>query len=284
MNNLNKLRKSITRKNRENALSYEQTIENLIRPAFQKCTRQFRENEDPSFEEYIKRRPAQPNESRKYFYIQKLGQFSPAQLQAIEQLIEYIETLYGLEVRVIEDIQESMLINDAIVQKKDGVYLESEYILHHLIADFVPKMAMALICITSYPLFSNDDGGHIMGHALLKYRAALWTMHPFDFEGNKDQSSRDLESLLKLAAHEIGHVFSLRHCEQYECMMGIVDYYYLESYPATYCPTCLAKLFWNLDIDEFDWLQKQYQYWLKIGHSKNSQLYKRLMDLWHETV
>ncbi|MBW2732075.1 MAG: hypothetical protein JRH20_06745 [Deltaproteobacteria bacterium] len=59
-----------------------------------------------------------------------------------------------------------------------------------------------------------------------------------------------LKRALKLSAHEIGHMFGLKHCVFYECVMnGVNSRAEMDRSPLHLCPVCLSKLQWNVKFD-----------------------------------
>ena len=50
---------------------------------------------------------------------------------------------------------------------------------------------------------------------------------------------------LKIATHETGHMFGMRHCTAYRCnMAGVNSLDESDAHPTWLCPECLAKLSW----------------------------------------
>jgi archaemetzincin len=85
----------------------------------------------------------------------------------------------------------------------------------------------------------------VFGEALLDRRAGIYSVHRF---GREPRSL--LRRALKLASHEIGHLFGLHHCIFYECVMnGTNSLVETDRRPLHLCPVCLAKLKWNLRFD-----------------------------------
>ena len=59
-----------------------------------------------------------------------------------------------------------------------------------------------------------------------------------------------LKRACRVAAHEICHVFGLRHCSKWRCLMnGSNSIVESDSRPVLLCPDCLEKLEWRLGFD-----------------------------------
>jgi len=72
--------------------------------------------------------------------------------------------------------------------------------------------------------------------------------------------------LFKLAAHELGHVFGLAHCQTYHCLMnGSNSLRESDGAPVHLCPDCLKKLSHHLGFERalrYRTLEKRYR---KLG-------------------
>ena len=50
---------------------------------------------------------------------------------------------------------------------------------------------------------------------------------------------------LKIATHETGHMFSVKHCTKYECVMSGTNHLNeTDRRPLDVCPECMAKICW----------------------------------------
>ena len=59
-----------------------------------------------------------------------------------------------------------------------------------------------------------------------------------------------LARALKLALHETGHMFGLKHCTAYRCgMNGTNNLAETDRAPMAFCPECERKLWWALGLD-----------------------------------
>jgi archaemetzincin len=83
----------------------------------------------------------------------------------------------------------------------------------------------------------------VFGEAQLEGRCALVSCHRLreEFYGLPARSDLLVERLVKEAVHEIGHTFSLRHCDNWECVMASCHAVErLDVKGAEFCSACRA--------------------------------------------
>lgn len=80
-------------------------------------------------------------------------------------------------------------------------------------------------------------------------------------------------------AHEISHMFGLRHCIYYECLMnGTMSAQELSrKHNHTICPVCLKKLKINLKFDTKVWLEKMHEVATGLNFEKEAIFYATLL-------
>ena len=82
----------------------------------------------------------------------------------------------------------------------------------------------------------------VFGQASLENRVGVWSLYRLD-----DQAPFDtfLRRTMKIAVHETGHMFSMRHCTKYECVMSGTNHLgETDRRPIDACPECMAKIAW----------------------------------------
>ena len=81
-------------------------------------------------------------------------------------------------------------------------------------------------------------------------------------------------------AHEICHMFGLRHCIYYECLMnGTMSASELaRKHNHTICPVCLKKLKINLKLDTKNWLTAMQDVATKLGFAKEASAYEKILS------
>jgi archaemetzincin len=108
----------------------------------------------------------------------------------------------------------------------------------------VPSSSLGLFGLTDSDLYA-ESLNFVFGYASLEDRAGVYSVHRF---GTRPKEL--LLRTLKLAAHEIGHVFSLDHCVFYACLMnGGNSLAEADRSPVHLCPVCHDKLRLALGFD-----------------------------------
>jgi len=90
------------------------------------------------------------------------------------------------------------------------------------------------------PVFS-----HVFGEARLGGRAALVSLHRLGQaeNGRRPAPARVLERVAKVALHELGHLFSLTHCSDPDCLMHFSgDVAGLDATTLLFCRYCSGFL------------------------------------------
>jgi archaemetzincin len=142
--------------------------------------------------------------------IAPIGEFDADILSAVEKMVPQV---FGLPCRiepVIDDI--SFAWNEA-----RGQY-HSTSILKEL-SEKASTDVLKIIALTHSDLFIPILT-HVYGEAQLGGRSAI--VSTFRLEGGISpvgQRALYLERIAKEAAHELGHTFDLRHCEDHQCLM-----------------------------------------------------------------
>jgi len=120
---------------------------------------------------------------------------------------------------------------------------DANLIVRHLAARAKPR-SLGLFGILGQDMFAGDLN-FVFGLALLHDRASVHSLNRY---GSDPKTL--LRHTLKLSAHELGHIFGIKHCVFYRCIMnGANSLAEGAAAPMHLCPVCLAKLKWNVDFD-----------------------------------
>jgi archaemetzincin len=201
-----------------------------------------------TFEEYLRSDPTRPTAERRTLYILPLGEFTPRQKKAVDLAAVYLTAFYGLPVKRLpskrlptaaESYRQNTLLNRK--QFKTG------FILQEILVPSLPADAAALIAFTAADLFPDETMNFVFGQASFSERVGVWSLYRLAERASDDVFFR---RTLKIAAHETGHMFSIRHCTKYECVMSGTNHLAeTDRRPIDACPECTAKILWANELD-----------------------------------
>ena len=127
-------------------------------------------------------------------------------------IAETIQNAFGFKTRV------RILIDDisfAYDEKRNQYY--STQILEALEIE-APKECIKILAVTKEDLFIPILT-HVYGEAQLGGRASIISISRLISYQETDPPEKNSMRIIKEAAHELGHTFDLRHCEDEHCIM-----------------------------------------------------------------
>ncbi|MEO6334672.1 MAG: archaemetzincin [Pyrinomonadaceae bacterium] len=228
-----------------------------------------------TFEEYVDSGPTLPTPERKIIYIQPVGAFSAEELRVIRLTADYMRAFYNLPVvlqvaRPIPKVPQDM----ERLQYPKNRQIRTSYFLDDLLPKLLPDDAAALICLTSLDLYPGETWNYVFGQASLEKRVGVWSL--WRLERNNGKRARPdlfLDRTLKVAMHETGHMFSMRHCTKYECLMSGTNHLdETDRRPLDTCPECTMKIAWAMNYTPNDRYQKLAEFWRKLGRPDQQKL------------
>ncbi|MHC5056171.1 MAG: archaemetzincin [Planctomycetota bacterium] len=173
--------------------------------------------------------------------------------EALAELAEFLGAYFMTRV----EVKERREVPEHIPRRSShgfGRQLRSDDVLRHL-ALKVPRDAVARVGITSDDLYACAPSGGSMnwvfGMGDARMRAAVCSSARFSWRyPGQPADATPRRRFYKLAAHEIGHVFGLAHCQKYACgMNGSNSLRESDATPLHLCPECLAKISGHLRFD-----------------------------------
>lgn len=206
-------------------------------------------NKEPgqTFDEYIDSNPTIPTAERRVIYVQPLGKFTAEQTRVIKTTSEYIEAFFGLAVKSLprKSLPAKLTEPDQrMIDYPEHRQIRSGYILETILQPALPRDAAALIAFTNEDLYPDASMYFVFGQASLENRVGVWSLFRL-----KDKTGYDafLTRTMKIAVHETGHMFSMRHCTKYECVMSGSNHVgETDRRPIDACPECMAKICWMM--------------------------------------
>ncbi len=213
-----------------------------------------------TFEQYLSENPIHPTEKLNTIYILPVADFTPGQQKVAEIIAEYISLFFNLPVKTLEPLPLSVIPQRARrTHPSWGMkQILSSYILDKVLRPRRPDNALAVLCLTAIDLWPGRGWNFVFGQASLYDRVGVWSLYR---NGDPDESDEMFRLCLlrtvKTAIHEIGHILTMRHCIEFECVMnGSNHREESDRRPLYLCPVCLKKLCWNLGIDPFERYRK----------------------------
>ena len=199
-----------------------------------------------TFAQYASKRPNVLRPQRNKLYIQPIGDFNEKQNEIIEASREYMSLYFQCEAIVLDPIDESVIPESAKrihPEWKVKQWLTST-ILEDILTPRLPDDAFASIAMTNTDLWPGDGWNFVFGYASYHDRVGVWSLNRLGDPAESAEAYQTcLQRTLKLATHETGHMFSIKHCTKYHCnMQGSNHQEEADSQPMALCPECHAKI------------------------------------------
>eukprot|EP01065_Artemidia_motanka_P015149 TRINITY_DN19010_c1_g1_i1.p1 TRINITY_DN19010_c1_g1~~TRINITY_DN19010_c1_g1_i1.p1 ORF type:complete len:338 (+),score=106.95 TRINITY_DN19010_c1_g1_i1:69-1082(+) len=174
--------------------------------------------------------------------------------QHIPELKRWVEAYYGLNVAVLSPISWDEITKEGKVASRS----HSDYGRQLLSSDafrFAQKRAAAarhlsrrtlcVVALTMEDMYPREGWNFCYGQACAQDAAAIVSLCRYAEPGSPSIMHR----ACKVLAHELGHVFGLKHCIYHQCLMrGSNHMDELDANGMFLCPVCLSKL-----LNRFRW-------------------------------
>ncbi len=213
-----------------------------------------------TFEEWRASSPVTPNGTRRFIYIQPIGDFTPQQRRIVELTAQCMALYFNRPVRFLDDLPADRIPAGARrTHPSWGMkQILSTYVLYEVLKPALPPDAAALIGFTATDLWPGRGWNFVFGQATLQERVGVWSIHR---NGDPAESAEAFRLCLlrtcKTATHETGHMFSIEHCTAYECnMCGSNNREESDRRPLACCPECVAKICDASGADPIDRYEK----------------------------
>ena len=210
------------------------------------------QHEEPgqSFSQYLESKPNRPGAGgRNVLYVLPLGRFEKKTSPDLAVLQRYMELYYTpMTVKVLPVRPEKEVPAVTRENSLTGNLQWNSVAMLKWLRTQVPRDAYGVIAITMTDLYPGEGWNFVFGQASYKSRVGIFSFaryHPLlsfeKVEGDADQIALGRAS--KVLTHEMGHMFGIKHCIYYECLMnGANSLRECDSTPMHLCPVCLRKL------------------------------------------
>lgn len=234
-----------------------------------------------TLEKYIASNPPRPNQTRRYFYLQPLGNFPGWQLEVIKNLGEYLSYFYGLPVKITPVVTDPWYPVELERWTADGrKQVLTSYILDSILLPHLPADAAICMGITNRDLYTGADNNFVFGVGTFRQRIAVASM--FRFMGEIEDSALCLQRIIKTSSHEAGHVLGMWHCTHAHCLMnGSNNVEELDKRPFHLCSICSKKAYWNLQIPFYNRLNNLHRFYTQHGLASEAEWVNKARQVLH---
>jgi len=207
-----------------------------------------------TYDQYVASFPNRPDASRGIIFLQPLGGFSAPGAPSLDFLKRFAAAFFGLPVKVLP----AMRLAGARINERINAFTGKRQFLtsdiRGRLSMGLPPRAFCLLGLTTEDLYPGPGWNFVFGEASLTARTAVYSFARYDpaFYGQSLKDGKQLALLrsCKVLAHETGHMFGMKHCIYYSCLMnGSNSMGETDAQPLHLCPVCLRKLQWNIGFD-----------------------------------
>jgi len=195
-------------------------------------------------EEDIAVEPTSTPRSAPYIYVAPVGLHERSQQAALKRACDYLERFMQTNVVLVASLPLRARVKARPSPDEGRPQLCAPDMIRG-VARIVPKDARGVIIVTSHDLYPSEEWNYVFGAASGPARAAVVSCSRLGLD-----EGILVRRLARLMAHELLHVFGLRHCVYYRCLMnGSSGLQEADRRPTELCPVCLRKLSLGLRFD-----------------------------------
>lgn len=201
-----------------------------------------------TFAQFLRGNSARPTRLRGTLYFQPVGDFEESAAPSLTKLGDFASAFFSLKVAVLPAVAAaSVPARTRINKNTQKPQMLAPEVLRWL-ARRLPGDGFSIIAITMTDLYPDESWNFVFGQASLSERTGVFSFARYDpafFGGARDADASRLmlERAAKVLAHETGHMFGIRHCVFYRCLMNGSNHLdEADTRPMHLCPVCLRKL------------------------------------------
>lgn len=207
-----------------------------------------------TFLEFQRASTLRPTADRRTIVLQPLGEFSVGQRAVLATLQRATSLYFGLPVEIAET--KPLPMRGRRLRQRDGEPLV-QYLTPEILASLsrtAPEHAIAYLGVTFQDLYPEPSWNFVFGEAELSARVGVYSLVRFTPEFNHEANGeaarqRFVRRAIQLLAHETGHIFGIKHCTEFECVMnGSNSLSESDRAPLEPCHECLHKLAFALHL------------------------------------
>ena len=235
-----------------------------------------------SYRDFLRRKRIRPDGVRKYIYIQVIGDFSEQQAEVLRITKSYMKLCFGVNVKSLSPISLSQIPKSAKrIHPSWGVQqLYTGYLMDKVLKKRKRKDALCLIGFTATDLYPDPDWNFVFGIARPSWGLGLWSIYRNGDPSEGEESFKlCLRRTIQTAIHEAAHIFAIKHCIAYSCVMnGSNSREESDRREVHFCPSCLHKLCKTMKISSVNRFKKLKALCLKYGLDKEAEFFAKCLD------
>lgn len=214
--------------------------------------------------------------------VQRLGDFDECDLKIIAITADFLRVFHQKPVSLREEIltMDELKARDSLhwqnprkkelaerFPRKNGQY-DAEQAVDLIQRNLQGKRGGDIIAFTSEDLFTPMLSNFVFGVASLTQGAGIWSKARFgDPKKSLQAFEKCLIRMMKIAAHEFGHMRGIPHCTDYECNIGgYMSLSELDERPLLYCLQDSAKICSLARITLLEYHQRLLTFFEKFNH------------------
>lgn len=214
--------------------------------------------------QYLRSRPNRPDKLRSTLYLLPIGEFEADSSPDLDEVVDFAQSFFMMPVKTLDPVSEEGLP----VTRRDNGGVEQMLTTDILnwLKPRVPQDAYCLLAVTMTDLYPDPKWNYVFGQATLSDRVGVYSFARYapEFWGEETTESTKRQMLWRscaVLAHETGHMFGIRHCIHYHCLMnGANNLQEFDSHPLHLCPVCLRKLHHAKEFDVVERYEKLRQF------------------------
>lgn len=196
--------------------------------------------------------PTPPDSGRHTLYLLPIGRFSALQQRVLRADQTYLQSFFQLPVVLLPAVPDTFVPDSARRRGEQGQpQLLAPYILDRKLKGHLPPDGLALMAISARDLYPRPDWSYVFGLADYAERVGVTSLYRLqDARLTEAGYTRCLNRLIGISSHELGHMFSLRHCTHARCVMnGTNSLPETDATPNRLCSECQQKLYQTCRYD-----------------------------------
>ncbi|KAL4228822.1 Archaelysin metallopeptidase 2 [Mactra antiquata] len=208
--------------------------------------------------------------------------------EVLSQLTKFAEIFFGMKVKLGKEREMLGRVKDRM--NGDIYQAHAGNILDKLDIN-VPRDAFCVAGITMCDLYPKEEWNFVFGLARSPGKTGVYSLARYlsnfgegsftEINLDRDPLSTILVRACKTMCHEMGHMFGLRHCIHFDCLMNGSNHLdESDSRPSFLCPICLRKLQYVCKFDIIQRYRDMRDFWSENGLTEQKDwLERRLAKL-----